>query len=199
MISNDARRSMPVEALRPLIARPGRRISSAYRSAPVPPMRLGLVGEFPRLLSHRLTDFAETAALIANLDPVDNGRCSRGRTFGRRAGHAGLGDAAPCAGLALDSSTGPYALVPRDASVPPTDPGRLGRGRGTDRAGALTPVIRADATTVSSLAVKRQPEEPLVGARAGSTFFFSATSLRPPVKSFVVFTALTATTIPSRR
>ncbi len=67
---NDRRRSMPLARLAPLAA--AGRASFVSLQKPMPPADLHAVAQFPGLadLSADLTDFGETAALIANLDLV---------------------------------------------------------------------------------------------------------------------------------
>jgi hypothetical protein len=67
---NDRRRSIRLQALLPLLEAGPVRFVSLQK--PMPPADLDVIGRFPGLgdLSSELTDFEDTAALIANLDMV---------------------------------------------------------------------------------------------------------------------------------
>ena len=64
-VATDRRRSLPPERLRPLFATPGVQFFSLQKLGPEAPEDLPLVH-----LMHEMDDFADTAALVANLDLV---------------------------------------------------------------------------------------------------------------------------------
>ncbi len=122
----DRRRSLPVDRLAPLFEIPGLHVFSLQKDGPAAPKHLPLTDHMDEM-----DDFADTAALIANLDLVISVDTAR-RPSGRSPGQARLDDRPVRFMLALADRTARQPLVPPRYCSIARRGRRLGPGHGRD-------------------------------------------------------------------